>query len=156
MRCGTIRRTLCANKRPNCSRHVAHEAQCARPRCAKAPSRRTGHGGGPRLANVARARESGLQGDADTLHDAEDCRTCPNIRHLILKCPNIHERAQLGLGSRYASSHPGDIWGWQAQSYGNQTIKCRTEIKQSKSHEYHFPIPLVFRIKTIKIPGKSR
>ena len=61
------------------------------------------------MANVARARESGLQGDADTLQDAEDCRTCPNIRHLILKCPNIHERAQLGLGSRYASSHPGDI-----------------------------------------------
>ena len=29
-------------------------------------------------------------------------------------------------------------------------------IKQSKSHKYHFPIPLVFRIKTIKIPGKSR
>jgi len=29
-------------------------------------------------------------------------------------------------------------------------------IKRSKSHKYHFPIPLVFRIKTIKIPGKSR
>ena len=29
-------------------------------------------------------------------------------------------------------------------------------IKQSKSHKYHFPIPLVFRIKTIKIPEKSR
>jgi hypothetical protein len=29
-------------------------------------------------------------------------------------------------------------------------------IKQSKSHKYHYPIPLVFRIKTIKIPGKSR
>jgi hypothetical protein len=29
-------------------------------------------------------------------------------------------------------------------------------IKQSKSHKYHFPTPLVFRIKTIKIPGKSR
>jgi len=29
-------------------------------------------------------------------------------------------------------------------------------IKQSESHKYHFPIPLVFRIKTIKIPGKSR
>ena len=68
------------------------------------------------LANVARARESGLQGDAETLHDAEDCRTCRNIRHLILKCPNTHERAQLRLGSRYASSHPGDIWGWEAHT----------------------------------------
>ena len=29
-------------------------------------------------------------------------------------------------------------------------------IKQSKSHKYHYPIPLVFRIKTIKNPGKSR
>ena len=32
----------------------------------------------PGLANVARARESGLQGDAETLHDA-DCRGSPNI-----------------------------------------------------------------------------
>ena len=55
MRCGTIRRTLCANKRPNCSRHVAQKAQCARPRCAKAPSRRTGHGRRPCLAKGARA-----------------------------------------------------------------------------------------------------
>jgi hypothetical protein len=29
-------------------------------------------------------------------------------------------------------------------------------IKQSKSHKYHFPIPLVFRIKTIKIPGNGQ
>jgi hypothetical protein len=29
-------------------------------------------------------------------------------------------------------------------------------IKQSKSHKYHYPIPLVYIIKTIKIPGKSR
>jgi hypothetical protein len=27
-------------------------------------------------------------------------------------------------------------------------------VKQSKSHKYHYPIPLVFRVKTIKIPGK--
>ena len=30
------------------------------------------------------------------------------------------------------------------------------EIKQSKSHEYHYPISLVYRIKTIEIPGKFR
>jgi hypothetical protein len=29
-------------------------------------------------------------------------------------------------------------------------------IKQSKSHKYHYPIPLVYIIKRIKIPGKSR
>ena len=27
-------------------------------------------------------------------------RTCPNIRDLILKCTNTHERAQLGLGTQ--------------------------------------------------------
>ena len=42
-------------KRPNSSQHVAKEVQCARPRCAKAPSRRTGHGRRPCLAKGARA-----------------------------------------------------------------------------------------------------
>ena len=41
-----------------------------------------------------------------------------------------------------------------AEKSNNQNGWCG--IKQSKSHKYHFPIPLVFRIKTIKIPGKSR
>ena len=44
--------------------------------------------------------------------------------------------------------------GGAPQESNNQ--KGSRKIKQSKSHEYHFPIPLVFRIKTIKIPGKSR
>ena len=35
--------------------HMAQLAQCARPRCAKAPSRRTGHGRRPCLAKGARA-----------------------------------------------------------------------------------------------------
>jgi hypothetical protein len=41
-----------------------------------------------------------------------------------------------------------------AEKSNNQNGWCG--IKQSKSHKYHFPIPLVFRIKTIKIPEKSR
>ena len=41
-----------------------------------------------------------------------------------------------------------------AEKSKNQNGWCG--IKQSKSHKYHFPIPLVFRIKTIKIPEKSR
>ena len=76
---------------------MAQLAQCARPRCAKAPSRRTGHGGCPRLANVARARESGLQ---DLVCVTRTTRTCPNIRDLILKCTKTHESAQLGLGTQ--------------------------------------------------------
>ena len=42
----------------------------------------------------------------------------------------------------------------RAKESNNQ--KVWRGIKQSKSHKYHYPIPLVFRIKTIKIPGKSR
>ena len=41
-----------------------------------------------------------------------------------------------------------------AEKSNNQNGWCG--IKQSKSHKYHFPIPLVFRIKTIKLPEKSR
>ena len=58
---------------------------------------------------------------------------------LILKCPNTHERAQLRLGSRYASSHPGDTGLGEAHTHTltarnrNQTIKCRTKIKQSNT-----------------------
>ena len=42
----------------------------------------------------------------------------------------------------------------RAKESNNQ--KVWRGIKQSKSHKYHYPIPLVFRIKTIKNPGKSR
>ena len=101
------------------------------------------------MANVARARESGLQGNAETLHDAEDLPTCAiNIRHLMLilhiptkgrnqgRVPDIrhHILAIMGLGGRH----------------GRIVIKqsnAAQRIKQSKSHEYHFPIPLVFEIK---------
>ena len=151
MRCGTIRRALCANKRPNSSRHVVQEAQCARPRCAKAPSLRTVW---PRLANVARARESGLH-QAASATPKSGLRGLPKLSkhdHLILKCPKTHEGAQLGLGRDMR--HQARLAPAENRNQTNQMP--HTNIKQSKSHEYHFPIPLVFRIKTIKIPGKSR
>ena len=69
--------------------------------------------------DVARARESGsLPGDAETLHDAEDCRTCRNIRHLILKCPNTHESAQLRLvpDMRHHILAMYCMGGWQAHT----------------------------------------
>jgi len=55
------------------------------------------------------------------------------------------------LGVSVCESESG---GAPAGKSNNQ--KGSRKIKQSKSHEYHFPIPLVFIIKTIKIPGKSR
>ena len=71
-------------------------------------------------------------------------RTCPNIHDLILKCTKTHESAQLGLGtqiSRYASSS-WRYWG-SARGRGrsgrenrNQTIKCRTKIKESNTTCY--------------------
>ena len=137
MRCGTIRRTLCANKRPNCSRHVAQEAQCARPRCAKAPSRRTGHGGRPRLANVARARESGLQ--AGSAPPKSGLRGLPRLSkhdHLILKCPKTHDaiRGAIRAGAQICV----------IRRYGGLgKVRRRIVIKQSNAADTN---------QTIKIP----
>ena len=158
MRCGTIRRTLCANKRPNCSRHVAQKAQCARPRCAKAPSRRTGHGRRPCLAKGARAsedeatvacRKGGMYPTFDSAAGSGEIPVFFGILpYLILKV-TWFDSASGYIGAREGRAD-------RSRENRNQTIKCRTEIKQSKSHKYHFPIPLVFSIKTIKTPGKSR
>ena len=60
----------------------------------------SGHGGCPRLANVARARESGLH-QAASATPKSGLRGLPKLSkhdHLILKCPKTHEGAQLGLG----------------------------------------------------------
>ena len=58
----------------------------------------------------------------------------------------------------YSASHWHSSWEprlvLRAKESNNQKVWRR--IKQSKSHKYHYPIPLVFRIKTIKNPGKSR
>ena len=66
-------------------------------------------------------------------------RTCPNIRDLILKCSKTHERAQLGLGtqicviiSEYSILGLGKDARTGAQNR-NQTIKCRTKIKESNT-----------------------
>ena len=59
----------------------------------------------------------------------------------------------------YSASHWHSLWEPRlvlTVTRKNQTIKRPGGIKQSKSHKYHYPIPLVFRIKTIKNPGKSR
>ena len=97
---------------------------------------------GERSAGGQRAAESGLRGLPKlSKHD-----------HLILKCPKTHEGAQLGLGRDMR--HQARLAPAENRNQTNQMP--HTNIKQSKSHEYHFPIPLVFRIKTIKIPGKSR
>ena len=54
------------------------------------------------MANVARARESGLlsAGLFVGICVTRTTQTCPNIRELILKCTKTHERAQLGLGTQ--------------------------------------------------------
>ena len=108
---------------------MVQEAQCARPRSLKAPSRRTGHGGCPRLANVARARESGLQ---DCWYHDADLATCPNIRDLILKCTKTHESAQLGLGTQICVIILAIYWGSGRTRTGRE-ITERIVIKQSNA-----------------------
>ena len=140
MRCGTIRRALCANKRPNCSRHVAQKAQCARPRCAKAPSRRTGHGGCPRLANVARARERAVCRTTAGKCMTRTTPTCPKIRHLILKCPNTHERAQ--LASRAGTQIPYASSSWRYMGLG-KARENRNQTESNAAQKSNNQIPLV-------------
>ena len=54
--------------------------------------------------------------------------------------------------------HPGDIWGsGRMRENRNQTIKCRTKIKQPNTTcKCHHTIPPRKRIKTIKIPVAYR
>ena len=68
-------------------------------------------------------------------------RTCPNIRDLILKCTKTHESAQLGLGTQICVIILATLGlGTRTREvrerivlYCNQTIKCRTKIKQSNT-----------------------
>ena len=60
------------------------------------------------MANVALARESGLQ---DCWYHDADLATCPNIRDLILKCTKTHESAQLGLGTQICVIILAIYWG---------------------------------------------
>ena len=124
-----IRRALCANKRPNSSRHVAQEAQCARPRCAKAPSRRPGHTAGAcawptfHTRAGARGRESGL---CSLQCDSK------NIAHVPLNLPQ-HTSPDPKMPQ---DPRKGAIMAWARicviiRENRNQTIKCRTKIKES-------------------------
>jgi hypothetical protein len=121
-----IRRALCANKRPNSSRHVAQEAQCARSRCAKAPSRRPGHGGCLRLANVPHARRRAREGERSLQRDSK------NIAHVPLNLPQ-HTSPDPKMPQ---DPRKGAIMAWARicviiRENRNQTIKCRTKIKES-------------------------
>ena len=93
---------------------------------------------GPALGQpVARARDRAVCRRAAGKCKPRTTFTCPKIRQLIPKCPNTHERAQLasraGTQIPYASSS-GDIWGLgRTQENPNQTIKCRTKIKESNT-----------------------
>ena len=85
-------------------------------------------------------------------------RTCPNIPD-ILKCTKTHQSAQLGLGTQICVIMLAIYWLWRlAGENRNQTIKCRTKIKESNTTcnttiPYH---PEKKRIKTIKIPVAYR
>ena len=134
---------------------MVQEAQSARPRCAKAPSRRTGHGGCPRLANVARARESGLQ--AGSAPPKSGLRGLPKLSkhdHLILKCPKTHEGAQLGLGRDMR--HQARLAPAENRNQTNQMP--HTNIKQSKIPRIPLSHPTRFQNQNnhLEIPGKSR
>ena len=65
-------------------------------------------------------------------------RTCPNIHDLILKCTKTHQRAQLGLGTQICVIISRCIGAREGRADGrpenrNQTIKCRTKIKESNT-----------------------
>ena len=67
-------------------------------------------------------------------------RTCPNIRDLILKCTKTHESAQLGLWTQICVIILAILgFGTRFEDAGgpgenrNQTIKCRTKIKESNT-----------------------
>ena len=85
-----------------------------------------------------RAGESGLCRTTAGKCMTRTTPTCPKIRHLILKCPNTHERAQ--LASRAGTQIPYASSSWRYMGLGkdagenrNQTIKCRTKIKESNT-----------------------
>ena len=97
MRCGTIRRALCANKdqTADCTwsrKHRVHGLVAQKRRAgvlatAGARAWPTLHARGRAVCRTVRIM-------------TRTTRTCPNIRDLILKCTNTHERAQLGLGTQ--------------------------------------------------------
>ena len=114
---------------------MVQEAQCARSRCAK--KRRAGVGtllatAGARAWPTLHARGRAVCRTVRIM--TRTTRTCPNIRDLILKCTKTHESAQLGLGTQICVIMLAIYWLWRrAGENRNQTIKCRTKIKQSNT-----------------------
>ena len=76
-------------------------------------------------------------------------RTCQNIRQLMLKCANTHERAQVGLGLEICViilSIYGAREGRGRIVIKQSKFKCRTKIKESQiplgiTPYHHNPIP---------------
>ena len=68
-------------------------------------------------------------------------QTCPKICQVILKCPNTHERAQLASRAGTQIPYASSSWRYmglrklrgRTRENRNQTIKCRTKIKESNT-----------------------
>ena len=139
MRCGTIRRAHCANKRPSSSRHVAHKHSVhglvAQKRRAGVLAT-AGARAWPTLHTRAAERSAGL-----FVFMTRTTQSCRNIRDLILKCTKTHKRAQLGLRTQICVIVLAIYWVGLGKDAGpggpgenrNQTIKCRTKIKESNT-----------------------
>ena len=132
MRCGTIRRALCANKdqTADCTWSRKHRVHGL-----VAQKRRAGV-----LATAGARAWPTLHARGRAVCRTMNTRTCPNIRDLILKCTKTHERAQLGLGTQICVIILAIYWGSGRTRTGrersenrNQTIKCRTKIKESNT-----------------------
>ena len=101
-----------------------------------APVSRQLHRGG--LSTIAKQVISARSGDRDD-REVRDKKRSGRCRHAGLHC--IPRRT----GIDHSSWEPRLVL--RAKESNNQKVWRR--IKQSKSHKYHYPIPLVFRIKTI-------
>ena len=100
--------------------------------------------------------ESGLQGNAETLHDAEDFATCAiNIRDLmrILHIPTKGRNY-----GRVPDIRPHilaiDGAGRDTRENRNQTIKCRTKNQTIKIPRIPLSHPTRFRNQNNQNPGK--
>ena len=150
MRCGTIRRALCANKdqTADCTwsrKHRVHGLVAQKRRAgvlatAGARAWPTLHARGRAVCRTVR------------MHDA-DHANLPKHTDLILKCTKTHERAQLGLGTQICVIILAIYWGSgqreriqikqsnAAQKSKNRNTTCNTTIpyhpeKESEQSKY--------------------
>ena len=106
-----------------------------------APVSRQLHRGG--LSTIAKQVISARSGDRDDreVRDGKNIWKVPPRWSALYSASHWHSSWEPRLVLRAKESNNQKVW---------------RGIKQSKSHKYHYPIPLVFRIKLIKIPGNSR